>query len=148
MRAVYRALGLADFDDDWAEQAWSTRPGSKDVPAADLMTPLAASRLIRDTGVTMLDVIEALADNGFEIEAERMLAMLRERVRGDYLQTAAIFDEQMNVLSAVTDPNDYAGPGTGYTAHAGPAGRDRRHPAAAVGRPTSAPPRRPSATMR
>ncbi len=115
MRDVYRALGLADFGDEWAEQAGSTRPGSKDVPAADLMTPLAASRLIRDTGVTMLEVIEALADNGFEPEAERMLAMLRERVRGDYLQTAAIFDEQMNVLSAVTDPNDYAGPGTGYT---------------------------------
>jgi propanediol dehydratase large subunit len=40
--------------------------------------------------------------------------MLKARVVGDYLQTAAIFDEDMNVLSAVTDPNDYAGPGTGY----------------------------------
>ncbi len=33
---------------------------------------------------------------------------------GDYLQTAAIFDERCSVLSLVTDPNDYAGPGTGY----------------------------------
>jgi len=40
--------------------------------------------------------------------------MGRARVAGDYLQTAAIFDEQMNVLSKVTDPNDYQGPGTGY----------------------------------
>ncbi|MFN8079368.1 MAG: propanediol/glycerol family dehydratase large subunit [Kineosporiaceae bacterium] len=114
VRSVYRLLGLADFGDDWAAQALDAA-GSKDVPSADLMTPLAASRLIRDMPITMLDVIDALAETGFEVEAERMLAMLRERVRGDYLQTAAIFDEQMQVLSAVTDPNDYAGPGTGYS---------------------------------
>jgi propanediol dehydratase large subunit len=41
--------------------------------------------------------------------------MLRARVDGDYLQTAAIFTEDMQVLSLVTDPNDYAGPGTGYS---------------------------------
>ena len=40
--------------------------------------------------------------------------MLRQRLLGDYLQTAAIFDEDMSVLSNLTDPNDYAGPGTGY----------------------------------
>src|SRR6202043_2732020 len=32
----------------------------------------------------------------------------------DYLQTSAIFDEHLRVLSLVTDPNDYGGPGTGY----------------------------------
>jgi SAM-dependent methyltransferase len=40
--------------------------------------------------------------------------MLAARVHGDHLQTAAIFDESMRVLSLVTDANDYAGPGTGY----------------------------------
>jgi propanediol dehydratase large subunit len=40
--------------------------------------------------------------------------MLKVRVAGDYLQTAAIFDEDLRVLSLITDPNDYAGPGTGY----------------------------------
>ena len=44
-----------------------------------------------------------------------MLDMLIARVSGDYLQTSAIFDESMHVLSAITDPNDYAGPGTGYS---------------------------------
>ena len=58
-----------------------------------------------------------------------MLDMLAARVHGDHLQTAAIFDEQMHVLSLVTDPNDYAGPGTGYEPDAGAAGRDRRDPA-------------------
>ena len=113
VRAVYDALGLGDFDDVWAAQAIDAA-GSKDVPAADLMTPLSASRIIMDSHITMLDVIGALDEAGFEIEAERLLDMLRVRVAGDYLQTAAIYTEDMSVLSLVTDPNDYAGPGTGY----------------------------------
>jgi propanediol dehydratase large subunit len=40
--------------------------------------------------------------------------LVRARLHGDHLQTSAIFDEQHRVLSLVTDPNDYAGPGTGY----------------------------------
>jgi len=40
--------------------------------------------------------------------------MQRQRVIGDYLQPAGIFAEGFHVLSALTDPNDYAGPGTGY----------------------------------
>jgi propanediol dehydratase large subunit len=62
----------------------------------------------------MMDVVAALAECGFDDVAERLLAMLGARRHGDHLQTAAIFDEQMRVLSLVTDPNDYAGPGTGY----------------------------------
>ena len=113
VRDVYRWLGLADLDDEWLEQAVDAA-GSKDVPAADLMVPLEASRVIRQSGVTMLDVVTALDACGYATEAERLLAMLHARLAGDYLQTAAIFDEQMNVLSLVTDPNDYTGPGTGY----------------------------------
>lgn len=113
VRDVYRILGLGDFTDSWRDQAIDAA-GSKDVPDADLMTPLSASRLIRDSGITMLDVIGALDEAGYEVEAERLLDMLRARVIGDYLQTAAIFTEDMQVLSAVTDPNDYTGPGTGY----------------------------------
>jgi propanediol dehydratase large subunit len=112
-RAVYRHLGLADFTDDWAAQAIDAA-GSKDVPAADLMTPLIASRIIRETALTMLDVVAALYETGFELEAGRILEMLKARVSGDYLQTAAIFDESFRVLSLITDPNDYHGPGTGY----------------------------------
>ena len=88
--------------------------GSKDVPAADLMVPLVASRLIRQTGLTMVDVVAALYETGFDVEAQRMLDLLDVRVDGDHLHTAAILDEDLNVLSVVTDPNDYAGPGTGY----------------------------------
>ena len=114
VRDVYALLGLGDFSEAWLEEAVDAA-GSKDVPAADLMLPLTASRIIRDANVTMLDVIGALDECGYEIEAERLLAMLHARIDGDYLQTAAIFTEGMSVLSLVTDPNDYSGPGTGYT---------------------------------
>lgn len=110
---VYRSLGLANFSAEWQEQAVDAA-GSKDVPAADLMTPLQASRLIRDTNITMLDVVRALDESGHETIAQRLLDLLKARLNGDYLHTAAIFDENMSVLSLITDPNDYQGPGTGY----------------------------------
>ena len=113
VQAVYRYLGLADLDDAWAAQAVDAA-GSKDVPAADLMAPLTASRMITQTGLTMVDVVGALDACGFDEEARRLLRLLQARVSGDYLQTAAIFDEDFRVLSGVTDANDYAGPGTGY----------------------------------
>jgi propanediol dehydratase large subunit len=111
--AVYSWLGLGDFSQEWAEQAIDAA-GSKDISSGDLMLPLTAARTIMETNVTMLDVIAALAENGFDLEAQRCLDMLKARVAGDYLQTSAIFDEEMNVLSLVTDPNEYSGPGTGY----------------------------------
>jgi len=111
--AVYSWLGLGDFSPEWAEQAIDAA-GSKDISSGDLMLPLTAARTIMETNVTMLDVIAALAENGFDLEAQRCLDMLKARVAGDYLQTSAIFDEEMNVLSLVTDPNEYSGPGTGY----------------------------------
>jgi hypothetical protein len=46
--------------------------------------------------------------------ATNVLEMQRQRVIGDYLQPSAIFDDDFQVLSALTDPNDYQGPGTGY----------------------------------
>lgn len=111
--SVYSYLGLGDFSQEWADQAVDAA-GSKDVTSSDLMLPLNAARTIMDTNVTMLDVISALAETGFDLEAQRCLEMLKARVAGDYLQTSAIFDEEMNVLSLVTDPNEYSGPGTGY----------------------------------
>jgi propanediol dehydratase large subunit len=113
VRAVYADLGLADLDEAWADQAVAAA-GSRDVPAADLMAPLTAARAIVGSGLTMLDVVASLDRCGFEAEAQRLLDMLLVRVHGDHLQTAAILDRDLRVLSLVTDPNDYAGPGTGY----------------------------------
>lgn len=112
-RAVYTALGLADFDDAHAEAAIDAA-GSKDLGDTDTLAVLGAGHAIRNGGLTVVDVVRALAEAGYDDEAERVLAMARARLSGDYLQTSAIFDEHMRVLSAVTDPNDYSGPGTGY----------------------------------
>ncbi|MGB9825948.1 MAG: propanediol/glycerol family dehydratase large subunit, partial [Desulfofundulus sp.] len=63
---------------------------------------------------TGLDIVKALAKNGFEDVANNVLGMLKQRVSGDYLHTSSIIDKNFVVKSAVNDPNDYAGPGTGY----------------------------------
>ena len=61
----------------------------------------------------VVDVIRALAKKGYREEAENLLNVVRLRVSGDYLQTAAVV-RNGRVISAVNDPNDYGGPGTGY----------------------------------
>ena len=68
---------------------------------------------IRDGKVNVLDVIRALVQGGFEEEAENLLFLVKLRISGDYLQTSAVVRDG-RVLSAVNDPNDYLGPGTGY----------------------------------
>jgi propanediol dehydratase large subunit len=113
VRDVYRALGLGDFTDEQLAAAVDAA-GSKDLVATDALAVLDAAQTIRSTGLTALDVARALHDSGHDEAASRVLDMAVARVRGDHLQTAAIFDEQMRVLSLVTDPNEYAGPGTGY----------------------------------
>jgi propanediol dehydratase large subunit len=66
-----------------------------------------------EQNITFADIVKALAARGFKAEAIRLLAMARQRVTGDYLQTAAIIRDG-RVISAVNDPNRYSGPGTGY----------------------------------
>jgi propanediol dehydratase large subunit len=65
-------------------------------------------------GITGIDVVKALAKRGFPEVAEAVLGIQKQRVSGDYLHTSAILDTSFNVIAAVNDLNDYAGPGTGY----------------------------------
>lgn len=71
------------------------------------------SEKIKAHGINVLDVIKALAKRGYRAEAQNLLNVVRLRVSGDYLQTAAVV-RQGHVVSAVNDPNDYRGPGSGY----------------------------------
>lgn len=112
-QAVYRDLDLAEYSDDYVDQVVHAY-SSRDLRDIDPMAATLAARAIDERGLTALDMVDSLARCGFTVEAERVLGMLRQRLQGDYLQTAAIFDEEMNVLSKATDPNDYQGPGTGY----------------------------------
>jgi len=68
---------------------------------------------IKTRGITVVDVIKALAKRGFGQEAEHLLSLVKLRVSGDYLQTSAII-RNGRVISAINDANDYNGPGSGY----------------------------------
>jgi propanediol dehydratase large subunit len=112
-RAVYAYLGLADFTDDHVERAIDAA-GSKDLGQTDTLAVLGAAQSIRQRGLTVADIVTALDECGYPDLAQRTSSFLQARLLGDHLQTSAIFDEQLRVLSLVTDPNDYSGPGTGY----------------------------------
>ncbi len=71
------------------------------------------SDAIQERAITVVDVIGALQRRGFEPEAENLLALLKLRVAGDYLQTSAVIRDG-RIVSAVNDPNRYDGPGSGY----------------------------------
>jgi propanediol dehydratase large subunit len=111
--AVYRDLGLADFTDDRID-AVVVANGSRDIPPGDPKAVAEAATAIEAKQLTVFDVIASLKRTGFDEEAEAIMRLTRERLRGDQLQTSAIFDENFRVLSKITDPNDYTGPGTGY----------------------------------
>lgn len=113
VQAVYRDLGLADFDDERVTAAVVAND-SRDLPPGDPKAVAEAAAAIEARQLTVFDVVAALHRTGYTEEAEAIMALTAERLRGDQLQTSAIFDEQMRVLSKVTDPNDYRGPGTGY----------------------------------
>ena len=64
--------------------------------------------------LTIVDIIKGFAKRGESEIAEALLNLVKQRIAGDYLQTAAIFDRDLNCISAINDPNDYAGPNTGF----------------------------------
>jgi propanediol dehydratase large subunit len=113
LQAVFEELGLPAITDAEVE-AVTYAYGSKDVPDRNVAEDLRAIDDLMKRGTTGLDVIRALAKHGFPDIAESVLGMLKQKVSGDYLHTSAILDSDFEVLSAVNDPNDYQGPGTGY----------------------------------
>jgi len=84
------------------------------MPQRDRLMDLKVAPMLVDGTLTLVDVIRALAEAGFHDVAGNILEMQRRRVVGDCLQPAAIFGDGFQLLSALTDPNDYGGPGTGY----------------------------------
>jgi propanediol dehydratase large subunit len=113
MQALYAGLGLPAITDAEVEAA-TTAHDSRDMPDRNVADDLAAADAFMAGDGTVLDVIRVLDAAGYTDVAERLLEMSRQRVLGDYLQPSAIFDENVHVLSAINDLNDYAGPGTGY----------------------------------
>lgn len=113
VQAVFRQLGLSPISDEQVE-AVAYAHGSKDTLPRDVTADLMAAEDVLKRGITGVDVVKALAETGYQDIAESVLSMLKQRVVGDYMQTAAILDRDFHVLSGVNTPNDYMGPGTGY----------------------------------
>ena len=113
VQAVFKQLGLTPVSDEQVE-AVTYAHGSKDTLPRDVTADLMSAEDVLKRGITGVDVVKALAESGFQDIAESVLSMLKQRVAGDYMQTAAILDRDFHVLSGVNTPNDYMGPGTGY----------------------------------
>jgi hypothetical protein len=95
-------------------EAASLGYASEDLPDRDRAADVEAADQLLVRGDSALHVALALDRRGFEDVAEAIVGMLRQRVSADYLQTAAVIEPDGFVRSAVNDPNEYTGPGTGY----------------------------------
>ncbi len=113
VQAVFAGLGFPPVTDAEVEAA-TYGYASRDLPDRDRAADVvAADRVLADC-ISALDVVRELDAAGFTDVAESVLAMQRQRVSADYLQTSAIIEPDGTVRSAVSDPNTYEGPGTGY----------------------------------
>jgi len=113
VQAVFDAFDFASISEAEVQMALSAH-SSQDMPDRDRVTDLKAAQVLLEGPLTVVQVIAALEEAGFHDVAANILELQRQRVLGDYLQPSAILDEQFQVLSALTDPNCYQGPGTGY----------------------------------
>jgi propanediol dehydratase large subunit len=113
IQAVFREIGLTEITDEEVEAATYAH-GSKDMPMRNVVEDLKSVEDFMKRGITGADIVKALSTTGFEDVAESIFTLLKSRMAGDYLHTAAIFDKDFHVMSAVNTPNNYTGPKTGY----------------------------------
>jgi len=113
VQAVFEELALPPVSGAEVEAAVRAY-SSEDMPERNVVADLEAAGEFLRRGRNGVDVIRALARRGFRDIAEKILTVQKLRVSGDYLQTSALVLPGGRVLSAINDPNDYQGPGTGY----------------------------------
>ena len=110
--AVLAELDLATVTEPMKASV-AVASGSNDTQSFSAGDASAIAAAIEQRGITVIDVIRALHARGFIDEAQNLLNLVRLRLSGDYLQTSALIRDG-RIVSAVNDPNDYQGPGTGY----------------------------------
>ncbi len=113
IQAVFAGLRFPAISEEEVELA-TTAYDSRDLPDRDRAADVAAADRVLEEGISGLDVARALDQAGFTDVAEAIVGMQRLRVAADTLQTSAIVGPDWIVDSAVNDPNDYRGPGSGY----------------------------------
>ena len=110
--AVFEELELGNPTADM-KQSVVVASGSDETRSYNPRDVAGISEAIKDRNINVIDVIKALAVRGFMEEAQNLLNLVKLRVSGDYLQTSALV-RGGKVISAINDPNDYQGPGSGY----------------------------------
>ncbi|MGL4913876.1 MAG: propanediol/glycerol family dehydratase large subunit [Romboutsia sp.] len=113
IQVLFKELGLPEVTEEEVTSATYAH-GSKDMPDRNVVEDLKAAEEMMNRGITGVDVVKALYKGGFEDVADSVFNMLKQRIAGDYLHTAAIIDKNFHVKSAVNYPNNYNGPQTGY----------------------------------
>jgi propanediol dehydratase large subunit len=115
LQTVFEELGFPPITEEEVEAAIYA-DGSTDMPERSTAQDIEAAEEMMDASVTGADIVTILAESGFEAIAENLLGILKGRVAGDYIQTSGVFegDGEFDVVSAVNDPNEYQGPGTGH----------------------------------
>lgn len=113
LQAVFAGMGLPPITDEEVEAAIYAH-GSKDMPERNIVEDIKFAQEIINKNRNGLEVVKALVKGGFPDVAQDMLNIQKAKLTGDYLHTSAIIVGEGQVLSAVNDVNDYAGPATGY----------------------------------
>ena len=113
IQAAYAGLDFPQISDEEVEKAVYAH-SSDDMPPRDSVADLAAADRFLVNSQTVFDVVYILEKAGFHQVARNLLEISRQRLIGDYLQPAAIFNPDFMVNSAINNPNDYTGPGSGY----------------------------------
>jgi propanediol dehydratase large subunit len=112
LQAVFAGMGLPPITDEEVEAATYAH-GSKDMPERNRrghqVCPGDHQQEPQRPGGG-----ESPGEGGFPDVAQDMLNIQKAKLTGDYLHTSAIIVGEGQVLSAVNDVNDYAGPATGY----------------------------------
>ena len=89
LQAVFGYLDLPPITDAEIEAAVYAN-GSQDLLPRDVLEDLKGAQQVMDRNMTGLDLVKALEATGFTDMAENVLAVLRQRISGDLLQTSAI----------------------------------------------------------
>ncbi len=113
VQAVFSGLNFPAVTDAEVEAAVFALD-SRDLPDRDRAADVAAADRVLTDRISGVDVARELDRRGFADVADAVLGIQRQKVSADYLQTSAIIEPSGAVVSAVSDPNRYTGPGTGY----------------------------------
>ena len=106
IQVLFKELNLPEVTEEEVTAATYAH-GSKDMPNRNVVEDLKATEEMMNKEVTGVDVVKALYKGGFEDVADSVFNMLKQRIAGDYLHTAAILDKDFKVKSAVNYPNTY-----------------------------------------